>query len=290
MDSKKIVKFFSTEIKSVDTENRIVDAIVSTKKVDRDGDVIMPDAFSKRIKVYKDHPVLLSSHSYYNLKSQIGEAVGVKITDAGLEVKFKYYTGEGNDQADWGFNLAQKGIAAFSIGFMGMEYEWIKEKDKDGVERVTGRKYTDVELLEISQVLVPSNRGALQSSRSMIAAETEVYELAAKAFGDGTLADVEPKEAPVVPDLCKCEILEMKGVDEIKSGEGMEARTDFNCGTCKKKVADDKVAAVKNFINAISGKHYTEAILPPGADGSIPEAKDTASAVREAFQDINNKK
>lgn len=278
MDTKKIVKFFSTEIKSVDTENRIVDAIVSTKKVDRDGDVIMPDAFAKRLKVYKDHPVLLSSHYYHDLKSQIGEAVGLKITDAGLEVKFKYYTGEGNDQADWGFNLAQKGIAAFSIGFMGMEYEWIKEKDKDGVERITGRKYTDVELLEISQVLVPSNRGALQSSRSMIAAEAEVYELAAKAFGDGTLSDVEPKAAPVVPDLCKCEILDMKGVEGGK------------CLSCTKEVAADKVQAIKNFIKEVSGKHYTEAILPPGADGSIPEAKEAASAVREAFQDINKNK
>ena len=277
--NQKIVKFFGTEIKSVNAEQLTATAIVSTKKTDRDGDVITPESFKKRLKTYKDHPVLLSSHFYHDLKSQIGEAKSIKITDDGLEVEFKYYAGEGNDQADWAFNLAQKGIAAFSIGFMGWEYDWIKEKDKDGVERVTGRKYTDVELLEISQVLVPSNRGALQSGRSMLAAETEVFEMAAKAFGDGVLTDVEPKAQPekkadeAAPEMCKCEILNMKGV------------TDNKCAVCEKEVAADKQEAIKKFCIALSGTgHYTESILPKGANGSLPSAKELSDAVREQFK------
>jgi len=281
MDKKqKFVKFFSTEVKSVDVDKMTVHAIVSTKKRDRDGDIVMPEAFKKRLKVYKEHPVLLSSHFYYDLKSQIGEAQKVEISDDGLEVVFKYYAGEGNDQADWAFNLAQKGIAAFSIGFMGWGFEWIKEKDSEGVERVTGRKYTDVELLEISQVLVPSNRGALQSGRSYLAAEAEVFELAAKAFDKGDLVEREIKEAEKKPDLCGCEILEMvKGVDEESK----------KCGVCEKVVADDKIQAIKNFCVQVSGKHYSEALLPTGTGVPLLSAKEAGEAVREAMKEINNK-
>lgn len=189
---KKQVKFFATEIKSFDETEMTVDAIVSTKSKDRDGDVILPEAFSKRLKHYKAHPVLISSHSYNSLQNQIGEASKLKITDAGLEVTFKYYAGKGNPEADWAWELAKMGIASYSIGFMGFAFDWINEKDPETKEeRTTGRKFTDVELLEISQVLVASNRDALQMSRSLNDAENELAVVAMKAFDSGTLKERE---------------------------------------------------------------------------------------------------
>jgi HK97 family phage prohead protease len=186
----KITKIFKAEIKSVDETNHTVEAIVSTNKVDRDGDIILPEAFKDKLKLYKAHPVLLTSHNYYQLMSQIGEAESVKITDIGLEVKFKYYVGEGNVEADWGWNLARKGIAAFSIGFMGLDYEWIKGEN----ELITGRKYLQVELLEISQVLVPSNRGALQVDSYQDEVEKEICELVIKGFENGDLKEAKKEE------------------------------------------------------------------------------------------------
>jgi hypothetical protein len=99
--------------------------------------------------------------------------------------KFEYFAGQGNDEADWAWFLAQKGIASYSIGFIGHQYDWIKEKDGEGNERITGRRFTEVELLEVSQVLIPSNRGALQSERSIAQESLELCDMAIKSFKDG---------------------------------------------------------------------------------------------------------
>ena len=194
----KINKFFNCEIKGVDDAAQTVTAVVSSKKVDRDNDVIVPEAFSKRLKLYKEHPVLLSSHRYDSVLRQIGEATKIGVTESGLEATFKYYTGQGNPEADWAWVLAKQGIAAFSIGFMAHEWEDIKDKESG---YTIGRKFTDVELMEISQVLIPSNRDALQNSASARIVEGELCELATKSFDSGALKTPEPPKEKHYSDL-----------------------------------------------------------------------------------------
>ncbi len=157
-----IYKMFRAEVKGVNADEGTLDLMipVSTASVDRDGEVVEPLAFKKTLPRFMKRPVLVSSHDYRDLTSQIGEWTKLKITDAGVEGKPKYYINEGNEQADWGFKLASKGMAAFSIGFIPKVWE-----DGDGVKKPR-RTYKEVELLEISQVIVPSNREAIQSIRS----------------------------------------------------------------------------------------------------------------------------
>lgn len=190
----KLTKVFASEVKSVNENEKTVVAVVSTKKTDRDGDIILPEAFKSRLKLYKDHPVFLSSHRYGSLMSQIGEAVKVSITEAGLEATFKYYTGKGNPEADWAFELAKQGIAAFSVGFIGHDWEPIEDKES---RMIVGRTFTDVELIEISQVVVPSNRGALQMGRSVAAVEMEMMETVEKGFASGKLTEVVAEKKQV---------------------------------------------------------------------------------------------
>ena len=111
--------------------------------------------------------VLLSSHNYGTLTNQIGIAEKVKVEDGKLIAKFKYFTNSGNPEADWGWFLAKQGLAAYSVGFLPRPngYEtasWDEDDVKSGKKPV--RTYTDVELLEISQVTVPANPSALQKS------------------------------------------------------------------------------------------------------------------------------
>ena len=157
-----IYKTFKAEIKGVNADEGTVDMLipVSTASVDRDGEIVEPNAFKKTLPKFMKRPVLVSSHDYRDLTSQIGEWTKLKITENGVEGKPKYYINEGNEQADWGFKLASKGMAAFSIGFIPKVWE-----DGDGVKEPR-RTYKEVELLEISQVIVPSNREAIQSIRS----------------------------------------------------------------------------------------------------------------------------
>ena len=160
---KKIYKSYRAETKEVEGEQGYIKAVVSTEAIDRDGEVILSKAWGNTIGEFMKHPVLLSSHDYNDLTKQLGEWVDLKVTDNGLEGTAKYYINKGNAEADWGYELAKRGQAAFSVGFM----------SKDHVEGGTTqngydpkRTYTDVELLEISQVSVPSNREALVEMRS----------------------------------------------------------------------------------------------------------------------------
>jgi HK97 family phage prohead protease len=187
-----VYKTYRAEVKDVNLATGEVDMFipVSTDSVDRDGEIVEPSAFRKTLPKFMKRPVLVSSHDYRDLTSQIGEWTRLKIAASGLEGKPKYYIGEGNDQADWGFKLASKGMAAFSIGFIP-----IKWTDGDGVKSPR-RTYEEVELLEVSQVIVPSNRDAIQSIRSKSVDPVQNKLL------DDVLADTElvtkPEETPEI--------------------------------------------------------------------------------------------
>ena len=191
----KIAKVFRAEIKAIDEKEFTVTAVVSTDAVDRDGEVVTPEAIGKRVAQYLEHPVLLSSHRHDDLMKQIGMAEDVKVGEKSVVAKFKYFVGQGNAEADWAFKLAQNGIAAYSIGFMA--HKWEDKSGDDGIWRV----YRDVELVEISQVLVPSNRDALSARlASTDHVEKELVEMAIKAF-DKPAADPEekPQDPPAEP-------------------------------------------------------------------------------------------
>lgn len=285
MSEKKIIKFYKTEIKTVDSDSMTVEAVVSTKNVDRDGDIVTPKAFEKRIKTYKQHPVLLSSHNYGDLLKQIGEAVKVKVTDSGLEATFKYYAGMGNQEADWAWVLAQKGIASFSIGFIGHEFDYIKQKDGES-EFITGRKFTDVELLEISQVVVPSNRQALQMSVD----QAELCELALKSFkqleGDPLMpkidsvppAKVEPKpEAPVKEEAPDSSAQNLNDTDAVKPAETPAPVTpEAPAETVVPQSGDEP-------------KHYSEKLFSEGDGKTDPTPTLSGSALEDAIKQTASK-
>ena len=100
-EQKKMTKDYSYTLKSSDDKEHIVEVVVSTGAVDRDKEIVDPDAMRKGVKEYKKRPILLSNHRWDSIQNQIGEAVSIKIDEAGNTVaKFKYYVDEGNKEAD----------------------------------------------------------------------------------------------------------------------------------------------------------------------------------------------
>ena len=223
-----IFKTFRAEVKGVNEGEGTIDLMipVSTDSVDRDGEVIEPLAFKKTLPKFMKHPVLVASHDYRDLTSQIGEWTRLKITDTGVEGKPKYYINEGNEQADWGFKLASKGMAAFSIGFIPKVWE-----DGDGV-KTPRRLYKEVELLEISQVIVPSNREAIQSIRSKDFGDEVVNQLLDDVLADKELV-TKPEETDeyirIPVDRGDHEGHRIRTID-ISEKEGIKA---IYCGTDK---------------------------------------------------------
>jgi HK97 family phage prohead protease len=194
----KMVKTFKAEIRSIDEKNFTVEAVVSDASMDRYGEIVSMDAWKKGLKQYKAHPVLLSSHDYNNLQNQIGMAEKVWVEDEALVARFKYFVGEGNKEADWGFRLAQKGIAAYSIGFIPKEVERPEYVEGKMGKTVPWRIYKEVELLEISHVLIPANANARMKyfdDEDPLAREM-AFEIEGKALDLGC-ADYEQEEEEI---------------------------------------------------------------------------------------------
>ena len=154
-----VTKFIRPVVKVIDAKSGRIHAIVSTEDEDRSGDVVRASGWN--LEHFMAHPVLLASHNYAgSLRSQIGEWEGLEVKGRKLQGDARYYIGEGNEEADWGFNLASKGRAAYSVGFM-PDPEKTQPREK-GVE------YKGQELLEISHVIIPSNRAALTKALAMV--------------------------------------------------------------------------------------------------------------------------
>ena len=179
-------KFIKAETKILDEKEGIISAIVSTESVDRDGDIIRQDGWD--LRHFKAHPVLLSSHNYRGLTNQIGEWTSMEVVGKELVGKAKYYIGQGNPEADWGFFLAGRDKAAFSVGFM-PDMTQAKEMQGDGK---TSYEFKAQELLEVSQVTVPSNRQSLQAMKG-IGLDPAVEKLV-----DEVLDDMEPEDEPAI--------------------------------------------------------------------------------------------
>ncbi|HUX16288.1 MAG TPA: hypothetical protein VMW52_07425 [Phycisphaerae bacterium] len=179
----------------VDLANRTISGVASTINLDRDGEVILPSAFAARLAGFTgSHSPFCARHlsaRWSDSKpAQIGWVMEVKIERQRVRCGFRFAT---TATAEEWWTLAAdpngKGIA-FSIGFIPVRWVYgsvadlvrefpelkapFKEAGLKDEDRV--RVYTEIELLEISAVEVPSNRQALQL-------------LAAKAYAAGEKAD-----------------------------------------------------------------------------------------------------
>jgi len=153
-------KIVRPETKLLDEEEGRVSAVVSTETKDRDGDIIRVAGWD--LKAFLQHPVLLSSHDYRSLRSVIGEWESMEVKGKRLVGTARYYIGTGkNDEADWGFELAKLGRAAFSVGFI-PDMEKAEPIDGEAEGFLRPMEFNGQELLEVSHVSIPSNPDALQ--------------------------------------------------------------------------------------------------------------------------------
>lgn len=152
-------KLVRPDIKVLDAKQGRIHAVVSTETPDRDGDIIRVAGWD--LDNFLKHPVLLSSHNYQTLRSQIGEWESMDVKGKRLEGIARYYIGAGNDEADWGFHLAEMGKAAYSVGFK-PDMSQAKELGDDSGSFSRPMEFNKQELLEVSHVTIPANADALQ--------------------------------------------------------------------------------------------------------------------------------
>lgn len=152
------------EVKEIDKGERTAVEVISTKAVDRDGEVLLP--IGANLEYFKKAPQVLWAHDYKGLP--IGKALWIKKNKDMVLAKTKY----ANHQfAEDVWNLKKdRFLKTNSVGFI--PYEWVEDKeeikklvkkydikteDPESIKRI----YTKWELLEYSNVPVPANPEAL---------------------------------------------------------------------------------------------------------------------------------
>lgn len=193
-DRAMVHKLYICPVKEVPGVTGAYDIVASTTAEDRDREAIAASAWGNRIQSFLKHPILVSSHDYGDLRKQIGEVTNLAFTSDGMAARVQYYVGKGNEEADWAAFLASKGRAAYSVGFIPFEWE-DGDVTAEGVATGPRRRFTDCELLEISHVILGSNREALVTGLAKGFGSPELNE-----YAKGVLAEipVEQKEGRVL--------------------------------------------------------------------------------------------
>ncbi len=186
-ESLRRIKYYKAKILNINEKNYTADVIFSTEGMDRDREILPITSWEKRIKTFDEHPVLVSSHNYKNLQNQIGEIKNRQFDYASKQFKgqVEYYANAGNKEADWAWFLAKKGAAMFSVGYYPHKVLSGNEIPNEYKDLEPRNVQPDNELLEISQVIIGSNRGALQMgiTNPTIEQNQYMYEVI-KSFGN----------------------------------------------------------------------------------------------------------
>lgn len=300
---EKVTKYFHSSVRSVDKEKKQVTVVISDETKDRYDERILVSSFSKTIKPFMEHPVLLSSHSYRGLTNQIGRFLNIKIDKDKKEVvgEVEWFTDLGNPEADWGWKLAEKGVAAFSIGFIpkkSITYDEEARAKNGGI----WRDFEEIELLEVSQVLIPANPSALQKSFGDTKDDLFLSELSAKileVFKDNKPEEIleEVKwEEPDITDKATDPPPEKKVDDEIvEEKKHVDMNVTVNCDELKKVLEDfvgefkeikDTITEFKEFIASLKKEVKPEEIKAepepaPEVKVDPPETKEIEDTLGE---------
>ncbi|MCY3690882.1 MAG: HK97 family phage prohead protease [Chloroflexota bacterium] len=136
--------------------------VASTGAVDRHGDTVAPEGW--RLDAYRENPVVLWAHDYR--RPAIGRAQSVWRDGGALLACLEF--------ADTDFAREVEGLyrqgyqQGVSVGFRPLRFE---ERRDARSGAFLGIRFLEQELLEISAVPVPANRGALLAHRGGVAAE-----------------------------------------------------------------------------------------------------------------------
>ena len=137
--------------------------LASTNSIDRVGDVINHDAWTKSggLQNFEKNPIILFNHNY---DKPIGRATSMEVNKSGLELGARISKSAGEIK-----DLIKDGVlGAFSVGF--------RVKDAVYNEETDGLEIKDAELFEVSVVSVPANQTAMFSLAKSFETDAEYQE------------------------------------------------------------------------------------------------------------------
>ena len=196
----------------------------STNAVDRAGDIIEHDAWTKGgLENFKSNPIILFNHNY---DRPIGRAKELSVGENGLDITARI-SKSANEIKD----LIKDGVlGAFSVGFKVKDAEYMTETD--------GYKIKDAELFEVSVVSVPCNQNAVFSIAKSFDNMEEYNKFKQdfiKTNSIGADAKIEQSSEAIADKT------ETKMSEDVKTPE---ASPEFDLETFAKEVAEKTAASI----------------------------------------------
>lgn len=232
-EAEKIVRDFQDfQVRSVDEEEGEIEAVVSTRDVDRYKSIILPRSFDRLMERFLANPMFLWQH---NRNAPLGTVKRIWRDENQVYAVFKFDLK--NRFAAEVFRLYKERILrAFSISGSALEifYSWMSPKERaklDDIDEAAALALeaeeayyviTELELFEISAVTVPGNHKAL--SRALEAGTID-KEFADQFGFDRGLTPTEKetrKESPM--DRVPKELIERMDAVTKLAGELVEER------------------------------------------------------------------
>ncbi len=188
---------------------RQIRVIAASGKPDRSGDIVVTSGI--QLEEFAKNPIILWAHDHYGLP--VAKAVEFGVVKGKLEMVLEFATAEVYSFADTVYKLIKGGfLKGVSIGAQVLEAEWMLDKE---TEEIIGRKFTSLNLLELSVVPIPADSKALVMAFGAKAiTENELTECLEKSFE--TAIDFAT-DKPVHIDTVRSEPdEETQKMDEIK--------------------------------------------------------------------------
>ena len=258
--------------------------LASTNSLDRAGDVINHDAWTKSggLDSFKQNPVILFNHNY---DRPIGRATSMEVNKQGLElgVKISKSAGEVKD-------LIKDGVlGAFSVGF--------RVKDAEYNEETDGFEIKDAELFEVSVVSVPANQTAMFSLAKSFDSMEEYQEFKNLFINNKEADQVNKLETPQATDKTVSQEKPMStdnnapSVDDLKAyAEEVATKTAAKIAMAQaEKDAKEKAEAdeeAKFVASEKAEQDKVKTIVEAGMEGAERLTKDLEDRVSEKHEDL----
>lgn len=219
-------KYFVSEQKEFNDNDRTLIAWATTDDVDRDGESLSADGWD--LKAFRKNSVLMACHDYHRFP--VGKVVWIKPDpiENPKGLKFKAQFAETDEGLDAWYLYRNGYMRAFSVGFNPLE-EPIFDDKADGKKKPR-RRYCKNELLEISCVPVPANAMAL------VEAEKGIKTKAFKEMIDDIVKDRQPelKQQPNLTDI-------MSKLNEIDNRLATIEKTEISTSDWEDFISDDNI-------------------------------------------------
>lgn len=239
--------------KSINTEKRTADFVITTDGVDRDGDIM--DPMGMDTTHYEKNPTVLTFHNYNSFP--VGKVINIKKTKKNVRATVEFVPAGVLPEADISWKLVELGfLKTVSIGFL-PNYDTIErpENMKRNGQRVY-RIIRNYELMELSLVPVPSNRDALAIK---------------EAAKDGKLSE--------------------KDMDFLKSSDFLNKKTDADEKTVDTDEKATEYAGVSESVDRTATDENDVKVTNSSGDVNVSaeaDTKDGAAKIIEKYVEIKD--